>query len=95
MSTTIGGRTDRLATGSGEADRLDLEHGETQLLGNGGAQRPLPFTADVEVRSLSGPVRNREDIVGREEAKPVHGNRRSQRDSDDQIEGVVGTEVEP
>ena len=85
----------RRSAGAGEADRLEVEDRQPQLVAEGFTDGLAPRAGDVEVGRLALAVRDREDLVGGEEAERVDRDRRGQRDGHDHVEGVVHREVEP
>ena len=84
----------RRAARPGQPDRLDVDHGDAELVLDRAADRLAPPPADVEVRGLAPAVRDREHLVRREEAERVERDGDGERHADEDVEGVVDAEVQ-
>ena len=84
----------RGARGSLLAERLHVEDGQTELVVDCPADRLTPRTRDVQVRHVPpSPVGDREDFIGREEAKERDGDPHSENDPEHDVRGMVDGEI--
>jgi hypothetical protein len=80
--------------GAAEADGLDVNHGDAELVLHSPADGLAAPAPDVEVRLLAALVRDREHLVRGEDPERVNHDRERERDADEHVEGVVHTQVE-
>ena len=82
------------ATRAGQSDGLDLDDLDAELVLDGVPDGVGSPTAHVEVGRLALAVRDREQLVRREEAEGEQRDADAEGDADEHVEGVVDAEVQ-
>ena len=78
-----------------QADRLDLEHGQPELVVYGQPDRVAAPAADIDVSGPAPAVDDREDLVRGEVAERRDRYRDPERDAEEHVVGVIDGQVQP
>ena len=77
-----------------QADRLDLEHGQPELVAHGLPDRLAPPAGHIDVRGAAAPVRDGEHLVRGEEAERGDRDRHRERHAEQHVAGVIDAQVQ-
>ena len=82
------------ARGGLQPDRLDLGHGEPELVAHGLADRLPPPAGHIDVRGAAAPVGDGEHLVRGEEPERGDRDRHRERHAEQHIAGVIDAQVQ-
>ena len=77
-----------------QPDRLDLGHGEPELVADGLADRLAPPAGHIDVRGAAAPVRDGEHLVRGEEPERGDRDRHGERHAEQHVAGVIDAQVQ-